>query len=109
MLHIHNFIEHDGSLSRKDAIFDPTNRFDPATFDNLLSFFGDDQSFNITATSNARARHAYEMSLINPNFTIVEGAVTPIMGENAMMLLVWGSAENPVANRSFYEYFFSKS
>ncbi|KAF6804117.1 hypothetical protein CMUS01_14929 [Colletotrichum musicola] len=28
MLHVHNVIEHDGSLSRRDEYFDPTNPFD---------------------------------------------------------------------------------
>ncbi|KAJ3943620.1 uncharacterized protein N0V96_006549 [Colletotrichum fioriniae] len=45
MLHAHNVIEHDGSLSRKDAIFDPTNPFDIPVIvgENafLLAIFGD--------------------------------------------------------------------
>lgn len=62
MLHVHNVIEHDGSLSRRDAVFDPTNSFDKGTFDNFVSYFGDEQAINTSIMANARARHALDMS-----------------------------------------------
>ncbi|EOD45310.1 putative deoxyribonuclease -related protein [Neofusicoccum parvum UCRNP2] len=106
MLNVHNFIEHDGSLSRRDAYIDSSNRFDEGTFDNFLSYFGDDTVLGVNATANARARHAYAMSKFNSGFTITEDAFPVILGENAMMMLVWGSVEQPGANREFFEYFF---
>lgn len=109
MLHdTHGVIEHDGSLSRKDAIFDPTNRFDEGTFNNLVSYFGNSTNIEIPTMANARARHAFDMSLINPGFNITETAVPVIIGENAMMMAIWGHPERPIANRAFYEYFFRK-
>ncbi|GIZ38755.1 hypothetical protein CKM354_000215900 [Cercospora kikuchii] len=111
MLHVHNFIEHDGSLSRKDAVFDRTNSFDNDTFNNLLSYFGNETQITIESMANARARHALEMSEENDLFAITWSQVPVILGENAMMLLVWnedttGTPEDPVANRAYYEYFF---
>lgn len=108
MLHVHNFIEHDGSLSRRDAIFNPANTFDPETFNNTISFYGSKQEIDIATQANARARHALEMSRLNPNTTITEGNIFPILSENAMMLAVWGHPDNPVMNRSFFEFFMSK-
>lgn len=109
MLHnTHGVIEHDGSLSRRDAVFDPSNRFDEGTFDNLVSYFGNSTAIDIPTMANARARHALDMSLINPGFNITEAAVPVILGENAMMMAIWGHPERPIANRAFYEYFFRK-
>ncbi|KAJ0378821.1 hypothetical protein COL26b_002886 [Colletotrichum chrysophilum] len=98
MLHVHNVIEHDGSLSRRDAVFDPTNSFDKGTFDNF--------AINTSIIANARARHALYMSEINPSFSITQEQIPVIVGENAFMLAIFGHPENPVANRSFMEYFF---
>lgn len=109
MLHTHNIIEHDGSLSRRDAVFDPTNRFDEGTFNNFVSYFGEEQAINTSIIANARARQALDMSKINPSFSITQGQVPVIVGENAMLLAIFGHPENPVANRSYLEYFFRKS
>ncbi|KAF4887686.1 putative sterigmatocystin biosynthesis peroxidase stcC [Colletotrichum fructicola] len=106
MLHVHNVIEHDGSLSRRDAVFDPTNSFDKGTFDNFVSYFGNEQAINTSIIANARARHALYMSEINPSFSITQEQIPVIVGENAFMLAIFGHPENPVANRSFMEYFF---
>ncbi|KAF0327313.1 hypothetical protein GQ607_005502 [Colletotrichum asianum] len=106
MLHVHNVIEHDGSLSRRDAVFDPTNSFDKGTFDNFVSYFGNEQAINTSIIANARARHALDMSEINPSFSITQEQIPVIVGENAFMLAIFGHPENPVANRSFMEYFF---
>lgn len=109
MLHnTHGVIEHDGSLSRRDAVFDPSNRFDEGTFNNLVSYFGNSTAIDIPTMANTRARHALDMSLINPGFNITETAVPVILGENAMMMAIWGHPERPIANRAFYEYFFRK-
>lgn len=109
MLHTHNLIEHDGSLSRRDAYFDPSNRFDEETFDNFLGYFGNASILGVNETADARARHAFEMSKINPNFTLTEKAFPVAVGENLMMMFVWGSVEQPGANRTFFEYFFRES
>ncbi|PPJ50519.1 hypothetical protein CBER1_07745 [Cercospora berteroae] len=111
MLHVHNFIEHDGYLSRKDAVFDRTNSFDNDTFNNLLSYFGNETQITIESMANARARHTFNMSTYDDLFAITWSQVPVILGENAMMLLVWnkdttGTPEDPVANRAYYEYFF---
>ncbi|KAF4986383.1 hypothetical protein FDECE_15988 [Fusarium decemcellulare] len=107
MLHkTHGRIEHDGSLSRRDVIFDPTNPFDEGTFDNFVSYFGKSKTINIKNLANARARHAYDMSLINSNFTITEPEVPLIIGENAMLISIFGNPDTAVAKRSFIEYFF---
>ncbi|KAH6645323.1 Peroxidase, family 2-domain-containing protein [Truncatella angustata] len=104
--HTHGVIEHDGSLSRRDAVFDPTNPFDEGTFSNLLKYFGNATTFNIATLANARSRQAFDMSLINPNFTITEGAVPVIMGENAMMIAIWGGPETQIGNLDYFKYFF---
>ncbi|OHW95227.1 deoxyribonuclease-related protein [Colletotrichum incanum] len=103
MLPAHNVIEHDGSLSRRDAIFDPTNPFDEGTFNNFMSYFGDEQAIKTSIIANARARQALDMSRINPTFSITQDQVPVIVGENAMLLAIFGHPENPVANRSFLE------
>ncbi|KAK2038851.1 Cloroperoxidase [Colletotrichum somersetense] len=106
MLNKHNFIEHDGSLSRRDMFFDPSNRFDQATFDAFIKYFGTATQINVTTISNARSRHALEMSLINPNFTITQAKILAPLGESAFLLTIFGSPGTPVADRSFVEYFF---
>lgn len=109
MLHqTHNVIEHDGSLSRDDIFFDPSNKFDERVFDNLLSYLPDTQNFNVSDLANARSRHAHDMSLVNPTFEISEEAIPVIMGENAMLLAVFGHPERPSPNRTFIEYFFRR-
>ncbi|KXH60531.1 hypothetical protein CNYM01_00008 [Colletotrichum nymphaeae SA-01] len=102
----HNVIEHDGSLSRRDMYFDPSNRFDKATFDSFVAYFGDATTINTSDMANARARHALAMSRINPTFTLPESSAPLFLGEASLMLAVWGSPSKPVANRAFLEYFF---
>ncbi|KAK1962192.1 Cloroperoxidase [Colletotrichum sublineola] len=106
MLNKHNFIEHDGSLSRRDMYFDPSNRFNKDTFDAFMNYFGDAAEINVTTISNARARHALEMSRINPNFTLPQSAILRATGECAFMLTVFGSPGNTVAKRSYVDFFF---
>ncbi|KAK1981676.1 Peroxidase, family 2-domain-containing protein [Colletotrichum cereale] len=106
MLNKHNFIEHDGSLSRRDMYIDPSNRFDKDTFDAFMNYFGDAAEINTTTISNARARHALEMSRINPNFTLPQSAIVGATGESAFMLTVFGSPGTPVAKKSYVDFFF---
>ncbi|KAK6207822.1 hypothetical protein QIS74_12903 [Colletotrichum tabaci] len=107
MLHTHGIIEHDGSLSRKDSFFDPTNPFDAETFDNYLKYLGNDTTINTTSQANARARQALDMSVLNPEFEITQPEIPVIVGENAMLLSIFGSPlENPVARRDWIEFFF---
>ncbi|KAL1627206.1 hypothetical protein SLS56_006445 [Neofusicoccum ribis] len=106
MLHKHNVLEHDGSLSRQDMYFNTSNLFDADTFDAFLAYFGDADTLEVNATADARARHANEMSKINPEFTITQSSLQIMVGEAAMMMMVWGSVEEPGANRTFFEYFF---
>lgn len=108
MLNKHNVIEHDGSMSRRDEYFDPTNPFDAGTFNQFLSYFGNAQTFDVTSISNARARHIQQMSLLNPTMNVTEAREGTSAGECAFMLAVWGSPDNPVAKRSYFEYFFRK-
>ncbi|KAL1638089.1 hypothetical protein SLS58_009015 [Diplodia intermedia] len=107
MLQTHNVLEHDGSLSRRDMYFDASNAFDDATFANYLSYYdSNDTVLGVNATAAARARHAYDMSKTNPEFTITESSLPIMVGESVLMMLVWGSVEEPGANREFFEYFF---
>ncbi|KAM5384540.1 hypothetical protein ACJZ2D_001285 [Fusarium nematophilum] len=109
MLHnTHGAIEHDGSLSRRDAVFDPANQFDDDTFDNFIGYFGNSKIMNTSSLANARARHALDMSLINPQFSIAEAEVPVIVGENAMLLSIFGNPDTAIARRSFIEFFFSE-
>lgn len=110
MLHkTHGFIEHDGSLSRKDIFFDPSNRFDASTFDNFLSYFNGSTTINSVSIANARARHALDMSLINPEFTITNASIPVIVGENAFLLVLFDSPDKTlVARRDWIEFFFRK-
>ncbi|KAF9872307.1 hypothetical protein CkaCkLH20_10134 [Colletotrichum karsti] len=106
MLNKHNVIEHDGSLSRRDEYFNPTNPFDEGTFDQFLSYFGGTQTLDVPSIANARARHVSEMSKINPTFGVDKSALGRMAGESAFILTVLGSPDQPVAKRSYVEYFF---
>ena len=115
MLHIHNFIEHDGSLSRKDSVFDKTNQFSAEILDSFLSYFGNATTMDIASTANARARHALDMAKVNPNFSTTQDQLKTILGENALMLAIWrngtegsGTHDEPIATREFYEFFFRR-
>ncbi|KAH7382238.1 Chloroperoxidase [Pyrenochaeta sp. MPI-SDFR-AT-0127] len=105
MLHKHNHIEHDSSFSRRDTFFDPTNPFDAATFDSFLSYFGNEQNITVAAAENARARHALDMSKLNPEFGLTKAQVGVIQGEIATMLAVFGHPEFPHINRPWFEFF----
>ncbi|KAF2031982.1 hypothetical protein EK21DRAFT_61941, partial [Setomelanomma holmii] len=108
MLHkAHGFIEHDGSLSRADMFFDTSNKLNPPVFDNFVSYFNNSKTINTASLANARARHAYDMSLANPEFRITQASITVILGENAMFLSIFGGAgRKPLARRDWVEYFF---
>ncbi|TDZ54257.1 putative sterigmatocystin biosynthesis peroxidase stcC [Colletotrichum trifolii] len=107
MLNLHNAIEHDGSLSRRDEFFDPNNHFDGPTFDQFLSYFGPSQNIDVSQWANARARHVQEMSRVNPSFNVANATVPLMLGESALMLAVYGRPDKPIAKRSYLEYFFS--
>jgi peroxidase family protein len=107
MIHRHNVIEHDASISRRDAFFDPSNKFDEATFSNFLSYLGDDPAPGVVAVENARARHTFDMSKLNPEFGLTKGQVGVIQGEVATMLGIFGNPEAPFVNRTWFEFFIS--
>ncbi|KAH7067296.1 Chloroperoxidase [Paraphoma chrysanthemicola] len=103
------FIEHDGSLSRADVFFDKDNDFSPKVFDNFISYFNESATVDIALLANARARHAFDMSLANPTFVITNASIPVILGENAMLLSIFSNNTplvNPVARRDWIEYFF---
>lgn len=108
MIHKHNVLEHDASVSRRDTYFDPTNPFDAATFDNFLSYFGNEQNITVAAAENARARHTFDMSKLNPEFGLTRTQVSIIQGEFATMLAIFGHPENPHINRPWFEFFISE-
>ncbi|KAJ5035560.1 uncharacterized protein L3040_008026 [Drepanopeziza brunnea f. sp. 'multigermtubi'] len=111
MLHnTHGIVEHDGSLARQDIFFDPSSQFDPATFANLLSYLGPSPGIDLPGLAHARARHAWHMSAANPRFSIAPAAVPVIVGENAMLLGIFGkgNATSPVVDRAHFEFFFRR-
>lgn len=108
MLNAHNIIEHDASMSRRDAAVDPSNRFDPSTFQSFLDYFGNATVLTVNATGAARARHAYGMSKINPDMLVTTSNLPVMMGESALMLLSMGRVTDPNPKRELVEYFFSK-
>ena len=105
----HGLVEHDGSLSRADIYFDTSGKFDPEVFDSFMSYFGNDTEIDLKSLANARARHAYDMSLINPEFGIANESVPVLVGENALMLAIWGDPIVQVIDRAYFEYFFRES
>ncbi|KFA55206.1 hypothetical protein S40293_09701 [Stachybotrys chartarum IBT 40293] len=107
MLHVKNFIEHDGSTSMKDVIVETQHVFHEPTFNNFMSYIPEDaNSITIPAAANAKARHFKDMSEINPRFSIVQSQQLPVMLEMASIFLVFGQPTQKVAKRSFFEYFF---
>jgi len=110
MLHVKNFVEHDGSTSMQDVITVPHTVYHEPTFMNFMSYIPKDaDTITIPAAANAKARHFKDMSKINPRFSIVQSQQTPIMLEMASTFLVFGQATQKAAKRSFFEYFFRKS
>ena len=109
MLHVKNFIEHDGSTSMQDVITEPNAVYHEPTFRNFMSYIPKNANgITISAAANAKARHFKDMSKLNPRFSIVQSQQTPIMLEMASTFLVFGQAAKKVADRSFFEYFFRK-
>ena len=108
MIRTHNIIEHDGSISRRDSFFDPTNPFSAATFDNFLTYWGTDQNITLAATENARARHTFDMSKLNPEFGLSARQAGVFQGEIVLMLGIWGHPDFPHIRRDWFEFFFSK-
>ncbi|ETS75762.1 hypothetical protein PFICI_12706 [Pestalotiopsis fici W106-1] len=102
----HGLVEHDGSLSRADVYFDTSGKFDPKVFDSFMSYFGNDTEISVKSLANARARHALDMSRVNPDFAIAEESVPVLVGENAMLVAIWGDPVVQVIDRAYFEYFF---
>ncbi|KAJ4337275.1 hypothetical protein N0V87_004775 [Didymella glomerata] len=74
-----------------------------------MSYFGDSDKIDVSSLANARARHANDMSLINPQFEILQESIPVIVGENAMMLSIFGNPpDNPVVTRDWFEFFFRR-
>ncbi|KAF2864997.1 Peroxidase, family 2-domain-containing protein [Massariosphaeria phaeospora] len=111
MLHVKNFIEHDGSTSMQDVILDQQSSvYHEPTFSNFMSYIPHDaNTISIPAAAAAKARHFKDMSKINPRFSILASQQTPVMLEMASMFLVFGPAattKEKGADRAFFEYFF---
>ncbi|WPH00419.1 Chloroperoxidase [Acrodontium crateriforme] len=108
MLDEHNFpIEHDCSLSRKDAYFGDDHTFDQDTFNQVLAYFDGSEVATIPAASKGRYHRVQQSMATNPELSY--GALQFVLsyGETALYLSV---LDNPLRGnppvsyvKSFFE------
>jgi len=105
----HNFpIEHDASLSRADAFYGNDYSFNSTYFDQVLSYFGNATTTNISSASMAKYSRVKTSQMTNPTFTYGPREYLLSYGETALYLQTMSSdptsANAPVAYvKDFFE------
>ena len=102
MLRKHNFpIEHDASLSRKDAYQGDNIHFDNATWQTVLAYTKGSKVFNFSNAGAARYNRVQTQSRTNPTFTYTPQQFVLSYGETALYLSTMG---DPTSGNAPVEY-----
>ncbi|KAI5461921.1 Chloroperoxidase [Mariannaea sp. PMI_226] len=102
----HDVIEHDGSLSRNDAISGDNHHFDPSVWAQTTAFFTDDK-ISVQTAADARMTRLAAAAAANPQFSLTEAGMRNSVIESALYLTVFsdgnGSATTKFVNVLFEE------
>ncbi|KAK1835013.1 chloroperoxidase [Podospora conica] len=87
----HGVIEHDGSLSRADAITGNANRLNPAIYASYIANFAGKSVITIPDAARARRARIAAAQAINPNFVFTPREDEFSRFETSLYLAVFGT------------------
>ncbi|KAI0380338.1 Cloroperoxidase [Hypomontagnella monticulosa] len=101
----HNVLEHDASLSRKDAHFGAPDIFDEAVFNQTRAYWTGD-IIDIQMAANARVARLMTSNLTNPEFSLSQLGDDFSIGETAAYIAILGDRKAGTVPKSWVEYLF---
>ncbi|KAM3548199.1 hypothetical protein MY1884_009283 [Beauveria asiatica] len=107
-LNRHNVLEHDASLSRTDAYFNPNQVFNQTIFDGTKTWWTD-ESLSPLMLANSKLARQLESRRDNPEYRFTASTEEFSLGELAASVIAFGNLCNGEVSRSLVTYFFGKS
>ncbi|KAM0699768.1 hypothetical protein Q7P36_000771 [Cladosporium allicinum] len=105
----HNFpIEHDGSLSRRDAYFGDDHTFNQDTFNQVLAYYEGMEETSIPVASKARYNRIETARSEDPEFIYGVRQLVLSTGETALYLSTMGDPTTGVAPVKYVKSLFEK-
>lgn len=107
----HNLIEHDVSLSRKDAYFGNALDFDPEVWAGTSAVWRDTNATTVSIEAAAKGRLARlaKDKLENPEFNLTSAGEAAGLGETALFVAVMGDKIEGNARVDWVDIFFRES
>jgi hypothetical protein len=106
----HNFpIEHDGSLSRRDAYFGDDHTFNQDTFNQVLAYYEGMEETSIPVASKARYNRIETARSEDPEFIYGVRQLVLSTGETALYLSTMGDPTTGVAPVKYVKSLFGES
>lgn len=106
---VHKPMEHDGSLSRKDAFWGDALRFDPLIWATTARHFDGKDVISIETAAKARADRVAAAEALNPDFNLTETQMTTSYAESGLYLLTFGNKVTGDAKTEWVKVMFGKS
>ncbi|KAM3547786.1 hypothetical protein ARSEF4850_009804 [Beauveria asiatica] len=107
-LNRHNVLEHDASLSRTDAYFNPNQVFNQTIFDGTKTWWPD-ESLSPLMLANSKLARQLESRRDNPEYRFTASTEEFSLGELAASVIAFGNLCSGEVSRSLVTYFFGKS
>jgi len=105
----HNFpIEHDASLSRRDAYFGNDYSFNQTIFNQVLAYYAGMTHTSIPVASHAKYQRVQDSKKTDPTFTYGPREFLLSYGETALYLQTMSDPYSGVARLDFVKYLFEK-
>lgn len=105
----HNFpIEHDGSLSRRDAYFGDDHSFNQQVFNQVLAYYEGMEETSIPVASKARYNRIQTARSEDPEFVYGVRQLVLSTGETALYLSTMGDPVTGVAPVSYVKSLFGE-
>lgn len=107
----HNLIEHDASLSRKDAYFGDALNFDPEVWAGTSAVWRDTNATTISIEAAAKGRLARiaKDKVENPKYNLTSAGEAAGLGETALFVAVFGDKVEGNARVDWVDIFFRES
>lgn len=107
----HNLIEHDASLSRKDAYFGDALNFDPEVWAGTSAVWRDSNATTISIEAAAKGRLARiaKDKVENPEYNLTSAGEAAGLGETALFVAVFGDKVEGNARVDWVDIFFRES
>ncbi|TLD08126.1 hypothetical protein PspLS_11958 [Pyricularia sp. CBS 133598] len=108
-LNVHNRLEHDASLSRKDVYLGGDGfTFDDATFNQWFSHFGDKEYVDLETAATARYSRVRHSRAHNPTFVLDAGKRFASYAETILYFRTIVDPRNQQCRKDFVEIFFKE-